>query len=565
MDIGFIDDEVEGAGGHHWSHILVPGELKSNPRADTLSKAWIDLATYVREVFAAQDTRRFVLGFTLCGPMLRLWEFDRLGGMAAEQFNINEPKGGLEFVAAMLGFLWINKEGLGFDPCIMESRGKRFIDIERDGKKERLIIDELIWRARGIACRGTTCWKAHREGDPQKEPLVIKESWQYIKRDEEGLIVKEATEKGVINIPEYYHHETVHINGVRDDIRTSIRKGLDTATTDAADTMATATSTMSAITARERKRLTSSSASSTSTVVAAAMSSSRRRGRRQRSVASEDKKTTRVRQILRDSSSRSGRDSNSDDNNDYSGSSSSITGTKRRPSEANLDDDDDDGDNDDNDDDDAGAGAATAAPKRPAKRSCSQSVKSADTETNRIHVLLVYKGYGPLIYKASSPKALLEALESCIRAHESLRLLSQYLHRDISINNLLTKEDGPDGRRGILIDFDLAIKEQRIKHSGAKGKTGTRSFMAIRVLMGEQHSFMHDLESFFWVLFWICVHYVGPNKTRHKTSSFNNWNTMCDRELAGAKMIVISDSTDFCKEANSSFTTYYKPLIPLMD
>jgi hypothetical protein len=54
---------------------------------------------------------------------------------------------------------------------------------------------------------------------------------------------------------------------------------------------------------------------------------------------------------------------------------------------------------------------------------------------------------------------------------------------------------------GFLIDLDLAVKEQRISASGAKGKTGTRAFMAIGTLLGEQHSFMHDLESFFWVLF----------------------------------------------------------------
>jgi len=34
--------------------------------------------------------------------------------------------------------------------------------------------------------------------------------------------------------------------------------------------------------------------------------------------------------------------------------------------------------------------------------------------------------------------------------------------------------------------------------------------MAIRALLSEQHLFMHDLESFFWVLFWICIHYDGP-------------------------------------------------------
>ncbi|KAH7146851.1 hypothetical protein B0J13DRAFT_429645, partial [Dactylonectria estremocensis] len=57
-----------------------------------------------------------------------------------------------------------------------------------------------------------------------------------------------------------------------------------------------------------------------------------------------------------------------------------------------------------------------------------------------------------------------------------------------------------------LIDIDLAIKEQREGTSGAKGKTGTIAFMAIRALLGEQHSFMHDLGSFLWVLFWICIH-----------------------------------------------------------
>ncbi|VTT78606.1 unnamed protein product [Fusarium fujikuroi] len=54
-----------------------------------------------------------------------------------------------------------------------------------------------------------------------------------------------------------------------------------------------------------------------------------------------------------------------------------------------------------------------------------------------------------------------------------------------------------------LIDLDLAIKESREVASGAQGIIGTRAFMAIGALLGEQHSFMHDLESFFWVLFWI--------------------------------------------------------------
>jgi hypothetical protein len=66
LDVGFVDDPNAGVDSKcHWSQILVPGEPESNPSADTVSKAWLDLGRYAKEVLAAQDSRRFVLGFTL--------------------------------------------------------------------------------------------------------------------------------------------------------------------------------------------------------------------------------------------------------------------------------------------------------------------------------------------------------------------------------------------------------------------------------------------------------------------------------------------------------------------
>ncbi|KAK7224193.1 hypothetical protein V2G26_012196 [Clonostachys chloroleuca] len=231
MDIGFVNSDItykpdSEDSRYRWSHILVAGELKSNPKADTASIAWIDLARYVREVFGAQETRRFVLGFTLCGSLMRVWEFDRLGGVASEQFDINKEDGGLQFVTTILGFLLMNEEMLGFDPTIRASGDVEYIDIERNDKIERLIIDEVMRRAPCIAGRATVCWRAHRKEDPQR-PLVIKDSWQYPDRDEEGELLRDATERGVANIARYYHHETVRVQGVNDDIQQSIRKGLD--------------------------------------------------------------------------------------------------------------------------------------------------------------------------------------------------------------------------------------------------------------------------------------------------------------------------------------------------
>ncbi|KAK1252288.1 hypothetical protein MKX08_003475 [Trichoderma sp. CBMAI-0020] len=457
MDIGFVNDDftfrtkLGRTGRYRWSHVLVPGELKSNPIADAPAVAWIDLATYAREVLSAQDTRRFVLAFTLCGSNLRLWEYDRVGGIASEQFNINEPKGGREFVATVLGFLWIDEQGLGFDPTIMTSKDtrKRFIEIERDGKPECLIIDEVIAR--------------------------------------------------------YYYHETVHVGGAEDEVQNCIRKGLGiapatadiadtpTATTDTAartDAIATTTtSTVSAMTAIARRASLGSSTSSTPTTTATT-SSTHRRGR---SAAPRGRRTSRVMHL---------RGSNSEINSNSNGCGDNGipdgAGTKRGQSEADL---------------------ATPAGERPAKRSRSGPDQARPTPT----------------MPASH----------------------------ISINNLVIDEDGPPERKGFVIDLDLAIREQRIKGSGTKGKTGTRAFMAIGVLFGERHSFMHDLESFFWVLFWTCIHYDGPNKAI--TTQFDEWNYAKDEALAGLKIVLILTSERFCKRAEAIFTPFYSPLIPVMD
>jgi len=387
MDVGFVNNpEARKDSKYHWSQILVPGELKSNPSADKASEAWLDLGRYAREVLAAQDTRRFVLGFTVCGSLMRVWAFDRLGGIASEQFDINED--GLRFVSAFLGFLWMNEEELGFDPTIMMANKERFIEIKRNGSTEQIIIDEVMQRARCVAGRATTCWKAHCEGHPEV-PLVIKDSWQYSERDEEGDLLREASGKGVINVARYYHHETVQIRGKDDDIRSNVRGGLDV--TRAANY-------------RPERSMPSSSVT-TSTL---------RKGR-----------------------------------------SSSATSRKRSSSQ-------------------------TGAPLPPSKRSCSMSpTKAGSTLPNRIHRRVILRDYGQPIYKASSRSALLTALDGCIEGHEALHKAG-FLHRDISINNLMINEDvDSPSWPSFLIDLDLAIKEQREVASGARGKTGTRAFMAI--------------------------------------------------------------------------------------
>jgi serine/threonine protein kinase len=203
-------------------------------------------------------------------------------------------------------------------------------------------------------------------------------------------------------------------------------------------------------------------------------------------------------------------------------------------------------------------------PLPPSKRSCSTSPVKRQTITapNRVHRRIVLRDFGKPIYKASSRASLLSAMKACIEGHESLRSKAGILQRDISTNNLMINEDEENPSwRAFLIDLDLAIKERREGTSGAKGKTGTRVFMAIGVLLGEQHSFMHDLESFFWVLFWLCIHYDGPNQGR-VLPEFDQWNFLSMESLAELKKGRVSDEGDFIKAAKENFTPYYQPLVP---
>ncbi|GAP91775.1 putative serine threonine-protein kinase [Rosellinia necatrix] len=484
LGVGFARDSDHELGKlPDWSQILVPGELKSNPMADAEKSTWHDMGKYIREVFITQDTRRFVLGFTLCGSRFRLWEFDRVGGLSSDGFDIN--KNGEQFVYIILGFLWISKEGLGFDPTVTEKYGQRLITITRNGQPEQFIIDKLLLRTSCIAGRATTCWKTHRANGPQTDgpqpSFVIKDSWQdTAQEEEEGALLNLATEQGVDNIVRYYHHETVAVRGQADDVHNNIRGGLNIQ--DARSWLKTTV----------------------------------------------DKHT--------------GESNTRKMNNSKASSKASNTTSRKRPASQ--------------------INAPMPPNKRP--RSGPQTIHDSTGPSNREHRRVVLCDYGTPIYKASSRAALLKALEGCIHGHRCLRGAG-ILHRDISINNVIINEDKDSTSPfSFLIDLDLATKEGRDGPSGAKGRIGTRVFMAIGLLDDEQHSYMHDLESFFWVLFWICVHY-GAGGQPVENSPLDSWDYKNDDELIDAKRGIIYATHTFERRARKHFTSYYQPLIPCVE
>ena len=128
---------------------------------------------------------------------------------------------------AVLGFLWMSEKQLGFDLTILKAEGRQYIEIEHNGQLERLVIDKMTKWAPCTAGHAKISWKAHREGDDFQTPLVFKDSLQFPECKEGGKLLREATDRGVVNIARYYHHETVRIGGHNNDIHENVREGLD--------------------------------------------------------------------------------------------------------------------------------------------------------------------------------------------------------------------------------------------------------------------------------------------------------------------------------------------------
>ena len=218
----------------------------------------------------------------------------------------------------------------------------------RNDQTERLILDELMKRVPCIAGRVITCWKAHREGNTSKIPLVIKDSWQYPERKEEGELLREAAEKGVINVARYYHHGTVCIGRQDDDIF-NICKGLDIT-----------------------KATNYKPESPMVPLSVAGVQGSTKKGQ--------------------------------------------STSRKRSSS-------------------------CTNAPLPPNKCLCLSSLIKRPIMQNRVYRRVITCDYGKALYKASSPAAMLAALEGGIEGYESLHTQAGILQRDILIGNLLMNEE----------------------------------------------------------------------------------------------------------------------------
>ncbi|KAK4659480.1 hypothetical protein QC762_110625 [Podospora pseudocomata] len=174
---------------------------------------------------------------------------------------------------------------------------------------------------------------------------------------------------------------------------------------------------------------------------------------------------------------------------------------------------------------------------------------------NRVHRRLILSKYGISIeYGASSKLAC--------TAWPTLRKKAGILHRDISLGNLkVSKEDD----RGFLIDLDHAVKEVHLQ--GSERMVGILTFMANGALEGKRHWFMHDLESFFWVLFWIRIHHggMGEDLSHDLRDLYKWWHYESASWVANVKLGLVALEERFTRKVNEQIGPRHASLAPALN
>ncbi|KAN0114005.1 hypothetical protein V8E52_007154, partial [Russula decolorans] len=122
------------------------------------------------------------------------------------------------------------------------------------------------------------------------------------------------------------------------------------------------------------------------------------------------------------------------------------------------------------------------------------------------HYRIVLDTIGIPLEQFKCSRDMVRAIHASLIAHEAAYTRCGILHRDISPSNILIS-DNVDG--GLLIDWDLC-KNHVLQLMN--WNQGTWQFMAADLIKDPtiSQTFVHDLESAFYVMFWLSLKYL-PN------------------------------------------------------
>ncbi|CAL1700316.1 unnamed protein product [Somion occarium] len=137
-----------------------------------------------------------------------------------------------------------------------------------------------------------------------------------------------------------------------------------------------------------------------------------------------------------------------------------------------------------------------------------------------------------LAYPIASVQSSREAVQAFRDVVESIKVayeVGDMFHRDISTGNVMISKKG----RGVLNDWDHGIRliPDREPHAS---RTGTWQFISMALLQepDKSHEVRDDLESCFWVLLYVSLHYFKHNG-RDVSFSLGFFDEIKERKVAG--------------------------------
>ncbi|MCJ1237182.1 hypothetical protein MMC14_005167 [Varicellaria rhodocarpa] len=534
---------------HNWKDVQVIGELRAS-NSDWKTKL-LQLGRYMRDIFYTQPTRRFVHGFTILGTTMELWVFDRSGPYSSGPFDIHEEPE--QFIRAIAGYAMMSDEELGLDTFIERNGGDLFITITEDatGKEKRFQLerDPLVVQ-RAIVCRGTTCYRTKDLED------VAKFSWTSAKRSSEADLLRLAHQKCVKGVARLLGYQLItSIEEMRSGLTFPAPHHFRITSPDTSASFSQSQSQQPlsrSFGPFQRLSIVQTSSKKQKSPDKEAKASKRSRSNSQRSRLHQEHNATEVLKIAQTGGRKSV---------DYEGKffkepastcqrsklrkgyevsqAPGNAGTRKRKSDESEEQSSKRSRSNCQRSDLSQEHKSSQALENTQPLSfCGPSDRSFD---NRMFGCLVISPAGRATKDFYSILELLTALRDAIKAHRSLYLEGNILHRDISENNIIiTNPKQANGFTGMLIDADLA-KIIGGGRTGARHQTGTMEFMAIGVLQKVDHSYRHDLESFFYVLLWICARRAWEREfrcrlvDRPKESRLKMWYTGSYDTIARSK------------------------------
>ena len=466
-----------------WKAARFVGELKQSVAYSDRDSTIIQLANYIREIFGSQQTRMWAHGFTLCADEFRIWLFDRAGGLGTRLISVHKEP--LIFIKAIIGFACMDSGRLGFDPTvrwrplteepdvvydatIFHSQYQYrpdiplpYIKIEtKDSITQYFDIDVVSPLARRVAIqsRGTAVfaarmWNPDLDSNSTTPPwdYVMKEHWRARPEDTEATILQSTGSDEIIGLPLYHFHQDMG------RVSTLVRKDYDTSGVSTVKPPSPPTDP------------TSSGAATSSTIPESPFSK----------VMSKA--------IGRVGGSGGRMVGGVDDNHSH---------IDAVPDSALL------------------TSGIWSYNDRTKSRLITSPIGTPLRQFKSYTQLL--KGVRDAVKGIVSPlHNYLSLVTNWILGYWHLYSQCGYVHRDISINNILLLEDQRFASTGMLIDFDMAVKYDS-QTSGAPERTGTFHFMAYEILEGASiHTPLHDLESFLYVLLYIGTCYEKGGNLRN--------------------------------------------------